>query len=89
MSFKRDIPSRMCEDLLNIHYNRKEKLNQYRKAIMETSTLDIICATEHEEFFYEDTDKVVPEGEPIGVDVDTEDGVELVLFSNIYWNPQY
>jgi hypothetical protein len=52
-------------------------------------TMDIMCATEYEEFFYEDTDEVVPEGEPIGIDVDTEDGVELVLFSNIYWNPQY
>ena len=54
---------------------------------MKTSTLDIMCATEYEEFFYEDTDEVVPEGEPIGVDVDTDEGVELVLFSNIYWNP--
>jgi len=53
------------------------------------NSMDIMCATEYEEFFYEDTDKAVPEGEPIGVDVDTEDGVELVLFSNIYWNPQY
>ena len=52
-------------------------------------SMDIMCATEYEEFFYEDTNEVVPEGEPIGIDVDTEDGVELVLFSNIYWNPQY
>jgi hypothetical protein len=94
MSFKRDIPSEMCADLLNIYYNRKEKSNKYKKAIMETTTLDIMCATEYEEFFYQDTEgfplhKVVPEGEPIGVDIDTEDGVELVLFSNIYWNPQY
>ena len=87
MSFKRDIPSEMCADLLNIYYNRKKKSNKYRKAIMETSTLDVMCATEYEEFFYKDTDGIVPEGEPIGVDVDTEGGVELVLFSNIYWNP--
>ena len=57
--------------------------------IMNTSSLDIICATEFEEFYYEDTDEVVPEGEPIGIDVEHEDGFELVLFSNIYWNPQY
>jgi hypothetical protein len=53
------------------------------------NTMEIMCATDFEEFYYEDTEEVVPEGEPIGVDVDTEDGVELVLFSNIYWNPQY
>ena len=57
--------------------------------IMEATTLDIICATEFEEFYYEETDEVVPEGEPVGLDIDTEEGVELVLFSNIYWNPQY
>ena len=57
--------------------------------IMEATTLDIICATEFEEFYYEETDEVVPEGEPVGLDIDTEEGVKLVLFSNIYWNPQY
>lgn len=56
---------------------------------MKTSSLDIVCATEFEEFYYEDTDGVVPEGEPVGLDVETPDGVELVLFSNVYWNPQY
>ena len=40
-------------------------------------------------FFYDDTNEQVPEGEPIGLDVDTDEGVELVLFSNIYWSPQY
>ena len=46
-----------------------------------------MCATEVEEFFYKDTDEPVMEGDPIGLDVDSENGVELVLFSNIYWNP--
>lgn len=53
--------------------------------IMKLSSLDIICASEHEEFFYEETDEAVPEGEPVGFDVDTEDGVDLVLFHNIYF----
>ena len=62
--------------------------NQVNKGIiMKLSSFDVICATEHEEFFYEGSDEVVPEGEPIGVDVETQNGVELVLFSNIYWNP--
>ena len=57
--------------------------------IMNTSTFDIMCATGFPEFFYEGTDEVVPEGDPVGLDVETEEGVELRLFSNIYWSPQY
>ena len=60
-----------------------------KEIIMNTSTLDIVCATEFPEFFYDATDELVPEGEPVGLDVETEQGVELVLFSNIYWSPQY
>ena len=56
---------------------------------MNTSSFDIVCATDFEEFYYDDTDELVPEGEPVGVDVATRAGVELILFSNIYWNPQY
>ena len=66
-----------------------EKNTNLNNMIMETTTLDIMCATEFEEFYYEETDEVVPEGEPVGLDIDTDEGVELVLFSNIYWNPQY
>jgi hypothetical protein len=49
--------------------------------------VDIVYATEHEEFFYKDSDIVVGEGMPIGVDVDQGDLVHLVLFEDIYWNP--
>ena len=59
------------------------------RILMKTSSLDIVCATDFEEFYYKDTDEQVPDGEPIGLDVDTDEGVELVLFSNIYWSPQY
>ena len=52
-------------------------------------TMDIMCATDFEEFYYEISELVVPEGEPVGVDVDSEGGAELVLFSNIYWSQQY
>ena len=57
--------------------------------IMKLSSLDIICASDHEEFFYKNNNETVPEGEPVGVDIDTDEEVELVLFSNIYWNPQH
>ena len=51
--------------------------------------VETMYATEFPEFFYEDTDEVVEEGQHIGFDIETEDGVELVLLDNIYWNPQY
>ena len=57
--------------------------------IMKTSSLDIVSATDFEEFYYKDSDEPVPEGEPVGLDIDTPEGVQLVLFSNVYWNPQY
>ena len=57
--------------------------------IMNTSSFDIMWATAFPEVFYEDTDEQVPDGEPIGLDVEINEGVELVLFSNIYWSPQY
>lgn len=57
--------------------------------IMKTSSLDIVSATDFEEFYYKDSDDPVPEGEPVGLDIDTPEGVQLVLFSNVYWNPQY
>lgn len=53
--------------------------------IMKTSSLDILCATDEEEFYYEGSDELVPEGEPVGVDIDLGKDMELVLFSNIYW----
>ena len=34
-------------------------------------SFELMFATEFEEFYYEDTDKAVPEGHPIGFDVDT------------------
>lgn len=56
---------------------------------MQTSSLDIVCAAEEEEFFFTDTNSAVPCGEPVGLDVDQGDSIALVLFSNIYWNPNY
>ena len=55
--------------------------------IKNANSMDIMCATDVEEFYYEGTDEPVPEGEPIGVDIEAKDEVELVLFSNIYWSP--
>jgi hypothetical protein len=53
------------------------------------SSKDIMYATECREFYYKDTDEVVKSGDPIGFDMDIGEGVELVLFDNIYWSPDY
>ena len=53
----------------------------------EINSMDIMCATEVEEFFYKNTDEPVEEGEPVVLDIDSPFEVEFVLFSNIYWNP--
>ena len=44
------------------------------------SIVDLICATEVEEFFYKDSDIPLSEGEPVGVDVDYGKEVKLILF---------
>ena len=75
----------MTADLLNLYYIQKEQSIKDRESIMKTSSLDITYASEVEEFFYEGTSDPVPEGSPVGIEVDSEEGVELVLFSNIYW----
>ena len=59
--------------------------------ILNMDSDDLMYASEEPEFYYiindKDTDIAVPEGEPVGIDVQTKKGVELQLFSNIYWSP--
>ena len=58
-----------------------------QKQVIDSHSL--MYAGEEEEFFYKKNDEAVPEGEPIGLDIETDEGVELVLFSDIYWKPDY
>lgn len=53
---------------------------------MKISKLNIefILASEEEEFFYKDSNEPVPEGEPVGVERDSGDSIDLILFDNIY-----
>lgn len=57
--------------------------------IKNMSSDDLMYAGQEPEFYYivngQDTDIAVPEGEPIGIDVYTPQGVTLELFSNVYW----
>ena len=72
-------PKPCCEERKKVRQTRPNTL----------SSKDIMYATEHPEFYYKDTDEVVMAGDPIGFDMDVGDEVELVLFYNIYWNPEY
>tara|TARA_B110000495_G_C22971300_1_gene570089 strand:- start:1137 stop:1427 length:291 start_codon:yes stop_codon:yes gene_type:complete len=74
----------------------KEKKNtdslfKQKKELMSLylSSSEILCATDEEEFYYKANDQPVSEGDPIGVDIENEELVELVLFSNVYWKPNY
>lgn len=62
-------------------------MSHFKAFMSNIETLDIVCASDAEEFFYKDTDEPVQEGDPVGLDIEKEFVVELVLFSNIYWNP--
>jgi len=48
---------------------------------------ELVYASNFEEFFYTDHQIPVSEGQPIGVDVEIGDEVHLILFDDIYWNP--
>ena len=54
----------------------------------EYNIIDVVCASEHEEFFYKHNDEVVQEHEPVGVEVEHTSSIELVLFDNIYWSSE-
>ena len=54
----------------------------------EYNIVDVVCASEHEEFFYKNNDEVVQENEPIGVEVEYPSSIDLVLFDNIYWSDE-
>ena len=54
----------------------------------ESEKHQIMYAGEEDEFFYKSNNTRVPVGDPIGIDVDRGEEVELVLLKGIYWNPQ-
>ena len=51
---------------------------------MSKYKIELVLASDEEEFFYEDSDEAVTEGDPVGLDVEVGDLVELRLFDNIY-----
>tara|TARA_Y100001938_G_scaffold146700_1_gene226133 strand:+ start:6432 stop:6611 length:180 start_codon:yes stop_codon:yes gene_type:complete len=51
--------------------------------------VDLVYASDCEEFFYNDGDIPVSEGQLIGVDIYLEDRVDLILLDDIYWKPNH
>lgn len=50
--------------------NQEKKIKFFQEVCSElTCSTDVVCASEEEEFFYKDTDMLVPYGEPVGIDV--------------------
>jgi hypothetical protein len=46
-------------------------------------------AAEDDEFFFEDSGELIPAGQAVGLDIDRGEEVELVLFDNVYWAPNW
>jgi hypothetical protein len=67
--------------------------NMNKLNIKDMNSEDLMYASDEAEFYYvingKETDIAVPEGEVIGLDIETPDGVELQLFSNMYWSPAW
>ena len=57
-------------------------------SIRDYNIIDVVCASEHEEFFYKHNNEVVQEHEPVGVELEYSDRIDLVLFDNIYWSSE-
>jgi len=62
--------------------------NWNKKNVKNINNWQITCASNVEEFFYEDTNEAVPEGDAVGIEIEEENNIDLVLFSNIYWTDE-
>ncbi|OUU16226.1 MAG: hypothetical protein CBC05_08525 [Crocinitomicaceae bacterium TMED45] len=46
---------------------------------------DLVYASDVEEFFWEEDDVSVPEGTPVGYEVEVGNSIDFILFKDIYW----
>lgn len=59
-------------------------MSQFKAFMLNIDSLSLVYASEEEEFYYKD-DTPVSEGEVVGIEVENEDTIDIVLFSNIYF----
>lgn len=50
---------------------------------------ELITASDNAEFFYEDSHEQVAEGDPVGVEWESDSEIKLCLFKNIYHEFKY
>lgn len=55
---------------------------------MNNTSFEIVYASEVEEFFYEDSDLPVAEGDPVGVEFDLPNESNLILSKGIYFSQE-
>jgi len=51
--------------------------------------LELVTASDNAEFFYEESHEQVAEGDPVGVEWESDSEVKLCLFKNIYHQFKY
>ena len=54
----------------------------------ETKSCELVKASDYEEFYYSDSNLSVEEGDPVGVDLESGEEVEFILFDGIYWGKE-
>lgn len=47
---------------------------------------ELIYSSDYEEFFYKEDDTSVSEGQPVGVEIESEDSIDFFVFDYIYWS---
>tara|TARA_B100002019_G_scaffold106695_1_gene91699 strand:+ start:38279 stop:38476 length:198 start_codon:yes stop_codon:yes gene_type:complete len=63
-------------------------MSQFKAFMLNINSFNLVHASEVEEFFYEKNDEAVEEGEVVGIEIENEDTVDIVLFSDIYFSQQ-
>lgn len=51
---------------------------------MNIKSCELVYASKFEEFFYEENNMSVSEGQPVGIDLELDDEVKFVLLDGIY-----
>ena len=68
--------------------NPVHPMSQFKAFMLNINSFNLVHASEIEEFFYEKNEEAVEEGEVVGIEIENEDTVDIVLFSDIYFSQQ-
>lgn len=51
--------------------------------------IELVLASDYEEFYFENSHEVVPEGDPVGINIDEGGSIKLCLFDDVYHQFKY